>query len=110
MVLIRETKKPTRNVLQLGGSKGIHALFQGYPKIFFIVNNKDRSIPIPDKVYRVKLSIAFGHWRFPVSPANIIIMKPGFLCCSIHALQIKYTIMSNQSLESFLMMTCQPIN
>ena len=50
MVLIREVEEAAWDIAALGSGEGFHTLANGDTEIFFVVDDKDRGIPVLYKV------------------------------------------------------------
>ena len=101
MAFLWEIQESTRHALQLGRGEGFHPLRNWDAKVFFPMNNHQRSLPIADEsVGGKKIVLATDFFTFPIGPSQIPIDEEEFFSRAIHRFQIEHATMGDHRTEA----------
>ena len=108
MVLIWIDKKLGWNATHASGIEGAHTLVGIDAIVHLAMDAEDWSIPLIYKLVRTVLVSLLGVGTLILVPVSIIILpvrEPSLLGICVHALQVESTIVSEECLETLVVMT-----
>ena len=112
MVLVRINKQFSWYATHYGSVERSHGLIGKDTVILLTVDAKNRGIPFFDEQVRRVRKSALGNriLLFPVCASHIPIGKPFLFCLQVLHLHVEDTIVGNEGFETFVVMSCQPVD
>src|SRR3712207_9475107 len=79
------------------------------PIVFLTMDYEDRCVPIGHKLVGTVVVSTLCVWREVLFPKGVFVLpirEPCLFCVGVHAFKVKSSIVGDESLEAFLMVTC----